>query len=146
MHGIVGTQQHYLVLFARANHQKIMAKEGSCVWLATTPGKRWTEVFFLYWSVVWISAMAYIVASSAYESFEENEYMAVGLAFAVPCFVGPLLLPGGQGEPTTPILQRFWVKANLWIWILSFIGNVRQRLLAPCLASPPRAARHALVH
>ena len=123
-----------------------MAKEGSCVWLATTPGKRWTEVFFLYWSVVWISAMAYIVASSAYESFEENEYMAVGLAFAVPCFVGPLLLPGGQGEPTTPILQRFWVKANLWIWILSFIGNVRQRLLAPCLASPPRAARHALVH
>ena len=62
-----------------------MAKEGSCVWLATTPGKRWTEVFFLYWSVVWISAMAYIVASGAYEAFEESEYMAVGVAFAVPC-------------------------------------------------------------
>ena len=98
-------------------------RPGACLWLATTPGKRWTEIFFLWWSVLWISAMGWIVASGAYESFEEWSYLCVGVAFALPCFVLPPLLPGSQGEPGTPLLQRFWVKANLWLAILSFIGN-----------------------
>ena len=101
-----------------------MAPPLSNCWLATTPGKRWTELFFLGWSAVWISAMGFIVASGAYERFEEWEYMGVGVAFALPCFIGPLLLSSSQGEdPRTPVMQRFWVKANLWLAILSFIGN-----------------------
>lgn len=99
-----------------------MAKEGSCVWLATSPGKRWTEVFFLWWSVVWISAIAIIIATQMFEWFEEWEYFGVGVAFCLPCFLLPFLFPG-QGEPSTPLMRRFWVKANVWIAILSFIGN-----------------------
>lgn len=91
-------------------------------WFATHPGKRWTEFYFLAYAPVWIGLMAIIVASGAYENFEGGSYMAVGVATSFPCFFGPLLFPG-QGEPNLPILERFWVKANLWIWILSFIGN-----------------------
>lgn len=48
--------------------------------------------------------------------------MAVGLFCIVPCWIGPLLF-AGQGEPGTPFWDRFFIKANVWLWIISFIGN-----------------------
>ena len=36
-------------------------------WLAAHPGKRFTELFFLAYSPLWIGAMAAIVATGAYE-------------------------------------------------------------------------------
>ena len=93
-------------------------------WLAATPGKRWAEVFFLKYSVCWIVFFFLgIVVPRTYERFDEWGYFLVGLAIALPPLVVPLLLGGGQGTPNTPLLQRFWVKANVWIAILSFIGN-----------------------
>lgn len=49
--------------------------------------------------------------------------MYVGLLMALPCFLGPLLLFPGQGEPSTPIWNRYFIHANVWIAILSFVGN-----------------------
>ena len=92
-------------------------------WLSTSPGKRWTEKYFLWYSVFWISWFGAIVLTEAYENFQEWEYMYVGLAMALPCLLGPLLLFPGQGEPITPVLKRFFLHANLWIAILSFVGN-----------------------
>ena len=48
--------------------------------------------------------------------------MAIGLATALPCILLPLLLQPGP-DRRRPWHQRFWVKANLWIAIFSFIGN-----------------------
>ena len=42
---------------------------------------------------------------------------------ALPCFFGPALLFPGQGEPATPFWNRYFVHANVWIAILSFVGN-----------------------
>jgi cycloeucalenol cycloisomerase len=49
-------------------------------------------------------------------------YMAIGVSAALPCVILPYLLnPKAEGEK--PFLQRYWVKANIWIAIFSFIGN-----------------------
>jgi hypothetical protein len=47
--------------------------------------------------------------------------MAIGLAAAAPCVALPWWL--GGPERGRPLAQRYWVKANLWIAILSFVGN-----------------------
>ena len=48
--------------------------------------------------------------------------MAVGLAMALPCVLLPILLQP-RAEAAKPWHQRYWVKANIWIAIFSFIGN-----------------------
>ena len=48
--------------------------------------------------------------------------MAIGLATALPCFLVPLVVVGAA-DRGKPLLSRYWVKANLWIAVFSFIGN-----------------------
>ena len=49
-------------------------------------------------------------------------YMAIGLGAAVPCVILPWLLEH-KADRRKPWSQKFWVKANVWIAIFSFIGN-----------------------
>ena len=49
-------------------------------------------------------------------------YMAIGLTTAVPCILLPAILEP-RNERRKPLSQRYWVKANLWIAIFSFVGN-----------------------
>eukprot|EP00884_Botryococcus_braunii_P004627 jgi/Botrbrau1/14165/Bobra.182_3s0104.2 len=93
------------------------------LWLASSPGKRWTEVFFLAYSPFWMTwALGVLVPFQLYEGLGEWGYMAVGLCAGLPCFVLPLLLDP-KADRQKPFLQKYWVKANLWIAIFSFIGN-----------------------
>ena len=125
------------------------------LWLASNPGKRWTEVFFLVYSPFWIAwALCILVPFQLYEvkpgthmplqkpaawdisvccvrlevhpcsrqALDEWGYMAIGLCTALPCVVLPALLEGDAGK-SKPLTQRYWVKANIWIAIFSFIGN-----------------------
>lgn len=48
--------------------------------------------------------------------------MAICLAAALPCVLLPPLLSGSV-EKGKPLTQQYWVKANVWIAIFSFIGN-----------------------
>lgn len=91
-------------------------------WLASNPGKRWTEICFGYLSALWIVWFGLIVATGVYEQFGPWSYFIVCSAMAVPYAVAPLFFPG-QGEPEVPLLQRTWVKANIWIAIISYVGN-----------------------
>ena len=52
---------------------------------------------------------------------DEAGYMAIGLAAAVPCVALPWAL--GGPERGKPLAQRYWVKANLWVALFSFVGN-----------------------
>eukprot|EP00887_Chlorella_sp_A99_P005552 scaffold1.g5552.t1 len=92
-------------------------------WLAPNPAKRWTELFFLLYSLVWITWLLIIlVPFRLYERLGKWGYMSLGVAAATPCVVlPPLLAP--RAERGKPWAQRYWVKANLWIAIFSFIGN-----------------------
>lgn len=48
--------------------------------------------------------------------------MSLGLIAALPCALLPLLLQP-VAEREKPLSQRYWVKANAWIAVFSFIGN-----------------------
>eukprot|EP00879_Flechtneria_rotunda_P033226 GHRR01036776.1.p1 GENE.GHRR01036776.1~~GHRR01036776.1.p1 ORF type:complete len:245 (+),score=51.51 GHRR01036776.1:384-1118(+) len=99
-----------------------MSSKGSS-WLAANPSKRWTEVFFLSYSPFWILwALCILVPFQLYEHLDENGYLLVGLAAAVPCFLLPLLLPN-KADEGKPWHQWFWVKAHVWIAIFGYIGN-----------------------
>lgn len=56
------------------------------------------------------------------QQLDELGYMAVGLATVLPCVLLPILLQP-RAEAAKPWHQRYWVKANIWIAIFSFIGN-----------------------
>lgn len=63
-----------------------------------------------------------IVYFQIYELCENIGYTLIGLAVSVPCVLIPLLLPG-KADRQIPLTQRYWFKANVWIAIISFIGN-----------------------
>ncbi|PSC68708.1 Cycloeucalenol cycloisomerase [Micractinium conductrix] len=92
-------------------------------WLAPSPGKRWTELFFLAYSPSWIIwCLCILVPFKIYERLDKWGYLSLGLVAAVPCVLLPPLLQPAS-ERAKPWHQRYWVRANLWIAIFSFIGN-----------------------
>lgn len=48
--------------------------------------------------------------------------MAIGLGASLPCVLLPWLLEH-KADKSRPWSQKYWVKANVWIAIFSFIGN-----------------------
>ncbi len=76
----------------------------------------------LYYSIVWISVLAAVVIFGWYELFSPNDYISVGLGIFLPCFIGPLLL-ASQDEKKIPFLNRYIIKANVFIFIIGYIGN-----------------------
>ncbi|KAK9837459.1 hypothetical protein WJX81_004082 [Elliptochloris bilobata] len=101
------------------------AKNGSkeaSLWFSSNQGKRWTEALFLAYSPFWITwALCIVVPLRLYERCDEAGYMAIGLAAALPCVALPWAL--GGPERSKPLGQRYWVKANLWVALFSFVGN-----------------------
>lgn len=96
---------------------------GSNPWLAANPAKRWTEIFFLAYSPVWIvGVLLILVPFKLYDRLDEWGYLAVGLLTALPCFIYPVFFES-KADAGKPWMQKYWVKANIWIAIFSFIGN-----------------------
>ena len=93
------------------------------IWRAKGRAKQMTEMFFLRYSLVWISGFGAIIALQMYEWFTAWHYMAVAVALTGPLLLQPLLAPGLTGDAGTPLLSRHSLKANVWIAIYSFIGN-----------------------
>mmetsp|Transcript_20594 Transcript_20594/g.31190 ORF Transcript_20594/g.31190 Transcript_20594/m.31190 type:complete len:310 (+) Transcript_20594:205-1134(+) len=86
------------------------------------PSKYAYENFVMWYSPVWMSAMALIIIFQLYEQFDAACYNGVLGGLALPLVLQPLIWPLG------PDRKKFWwerysSKANLWIAIYSFIGN-----------------------
>lgn len=93
-------------------------------WFSLKAGKRWTEQHFLVLSAGWITFFGGIVATGVYHTMSKWAYIGTGLVVALPFTFVPLLASDTQGEPAgTPLLDRYWVKANVWIAIMAFVGN-----------------------
>ena len=92
------------------------------VWKAVNRSKVFGETFILIYSVIWISFLAVVVIWKWYEQFSPNDYILVGLGIAIPCFVGPLVFPDMK-ERRIPFSERYIVKANIFIFIVGYIGN-----------------------
>ena len=78
----------------------------------------------LCYTPVWIGAMAFIVVRKWYEHFSPNDYILTGLCLSLPCILIPLALARRDpSERQTPIFGRYIIKANVFIAIVSYIGN-----------------------
>eukprot|EP00245_Coleochaete_scutata_P015328 TRINITY_DN6790_c0_g3_i2.p1 TRINITY_DN6790_c0_g3~~TRINITY_DN6790_c0_g3_i2.p1 ORF type:complete len:326 (-),score=16.31 TRINITY_DN6790_c0_g3_i2:47-1024(-) len=107
---------------SQGDESRGLAKAES-LWFAPSPSKAWCEKFFLAYSPVWITwALCIIVPFQLFEVFTEVEYMIVGVAAALPLFVLPFFIVG-KADAARPWYDRFWAKANMWIFIFSFVGN-----------------------
>lgn len=94
------------------------------LWLSDDAGKRWTEVLFLAYSPFWMAwALCVLVPFKLYNHLGQLGYLLVGISAAAPCVVLPLLLQQPPSELRRPLLQRYWVRANTWIAVFSFVGN-----------------------
>ncbi|CAN6336207.1 unnamed protein product [Urochloa humidicola] len=92
-------------------------------WLAADGSKRWGEAFFLLYMPFWLTlCLGIIVPFKLYEGFTELEYLVVGLVCTVPVFLIPLFLVG-KADSVRSLKDRYWVKANIWIMIFSYVGN-----------------------
>lgn len=94
----------------------------SLSWKSVNKNKAYGETFVLYYSAVWISFLAAVVISGWYEQFTPNDYIWVGVGIALPCLIGPLLL-ANEDERKIPVLERYIVKANIFTFIVGYIGN-----------------------
>jgi len=88
-------------------------------WLSPNPAKAGGEAFFLKYAVLWISFMAVIVGTQAFEWFTPYHYLAVGILIFVPCVVWPIVFPP-PGEARLPLTQRYTFKNNVWVFIVTF--------------------------
>lgn len=93
-------------------------------WLppANNLAKRQFEIYALTYTCVWIAAFAVVIATQAYEQFDENSYMILTGSLAAPFLLQPFLFPM-PAERNLPLHLRYSFKANVWIAIFSFIGN-----------------------
>ena len=90
------------------------------LWFGSNADKTRTEVLFLSLAVCWISYFAVIIATGMYHQFRRWEYLYVCGLMALVYFVVPYVL---GVEESKPFLERYYVKANVWIAILSYVGN-----------------------
>lgn len=92
------------------------------LWQASSPSKRFGERVFLLYSPVWMAIVAVIVKLELYEHFSPMDYLTLTITLSLPCLFLPLLL-ADKRERVLPLHCRYSVKANLYVAILTYIGN-----------------------
>ncbi len=88
----------------------------------TNPSKKAAEKFTFTVSLCWITSIAIIILLKLYEGFTRWHYLLYCGACALPYVVYPLWKPFEE-DKGVPVWERYVVKANAWIGILSFVGN-----------------------
>lgn len=107
----------------RSAHRRVTDRSWSELALAPNPAKRQTELFFLRYSLAWIAGvLCILVPFRLYERFGAWGYMGIGVTTATPLVVIPMLFPPRE-DRSKPWYDKYWVKAEVWIAIFSFIGN-----------------------
>lgn len=91
-------------------------------WESANASKRAGERFLFYWSFVWVGVMGVIVGTKMFEHFNEWHYLSVGLFFTIPPIFLPMLFPAAE-DKNIPLAQRYITKANVWIFIMSWVAN-----------------------
>jgi cycloeucalenol cycloisomerase len=86
------------------------------------PAKREFEQWALGYTVCWIGIFAVVIVTQAYEKFTEFSYLYLCVGLALPLLLQPIVFPL-RTERSLPLFQRYSFKANVWIFIFSFIGN-----------------------
>jgi cycloeucalenol cycloisomerase len=117
---------YYIHAISNPTIRSSIEKYTGQTWLSLNPEKRWTEKIFLQYSVFWISWFGCVVVSGVWEYFKHVEYLVVCGSLAWPCFVVPWYFSKRHPElfgKKENIYDTYWFRANLWIAIISYVGN-----------------------
>ena len=111
---------NYCINTLFANKIKVQKQYNLHLWFGTNQSKTETEVLFLSFASCWILYFAIIVSTGMYHEFKRWEYLYV----CTPMALIYILIPFFYGmESDKPFFERYYIKANVWIWILSYVGN-----------------------
>ena len=80
-----------------------------------------SEKYFLIWSLIWMFIVFLVVISQIYEQWDSTAYMIFGLIIGIPPFFIPFYQH--QNKSFQMIIQTFSFKANIWIFIMSWVAN-----------------------
>ena len=83
--------------------------------------KRHYERFVLWYSPLWIGAVAAVQLTGIMDAWRDPAYLIFGLALALPLILGPLVL--GTPDQHLPWWQRHWVRFNVWIGLFTWSGS-----------------------
>ena len=82
----------------------------------------WNGWVLRRYTPLWIAAIAMVVAFRLYETFSGLGYTLFSVAVAAPAILFPLLFPPVKFRHL-PLSRRYSIQTNLWVGILSYIGN-----------------------
>ncbi|KAF4335582.1 cycloeucalenol cycloisomerase [Fusarium beomiforme] len=82
--------------------------------------KRRTEGLILAQSPFWAMAVALVMLSGIIHSWDDFDYILFSLTAALPSILLPAVFSKPDGRPWH---RRYWVKLNLWISIIVFLGT-----------------------
>lgn len=109
---------------SNGHHAKVTQPTSSTSWIwSPNPERARGEQLFLGWALVWVSLMAFIVATRWFETFTPWHYMVVGLLLVLAPIIIPILVPHYFLSAHLPLSRRYTTKANLYIFVLSWNAN-----------------------
>jgi cycloeucalenol cycloisomerase len=83
--------------------------------LATRSDKRFTEVFVLAYTPVWVIAVVWAMTSGVLRSWGDLEHLAFGVALALPIFAAPL----APRASAPPLLERHALR---FAWLVTLFS------------------------
>jgi len=108
---------------AHAENQVIQRSSHSNRWLSENPDKAWAERFFLIYSPIWMISMAVMMLTGWDKSWGDTALLLHGASIALPLLIVPLFIAPLFTTPLAGVLNSYWFKANLYIFIFGFFGN-----------------------
>jgi cycloeucalenol cycloisomerase len=87
---------------------------------AAPAAKRWHERFVLFYTPVWIAAVAACMFGPWLGRWEDPGHLALGVGLALPLWLGPLLWPA-PADRGRPLLERHGIRWSLWIAVHTFL-------------------------
>ena len=86
--------------------------------------QRQTERLLLYQTPIWITAVAAVMLSGTLRQWSDTQYVLFSIAVAAPSILLPAFSSRpGPARPQQKWSHRYWVKLNVWVWIVVCFGT-----------------------
>ncbi len=98
-------------------------------WFSENPDKAWAERFFLIYSPIWMLSMAVMMLTGWDKTWGDIALLLHGASIALPLFLVPFIVSLSRTRRRNntsfidEVLNSYWFKANLYIFIFGFFGN-----------------------
>jgi cycloeucalenol cycloisomerase len=91
------------------------------MWFSPNPDKAWVEKFFLLYTPVWMALMAMMMLTGWVDTWSNRALLLHACLVALPIFFIPLLVH--RKYSTKPVLDSYFLKANIYLFVFGFWGN-----------------------